>query len=201
MDDIEKEFEAITKKTDEWRAQFEKSTRYSLLSSEQKLESDFIIESFVSYMFNYESQSPDEWTITSMKSCCLEILPRKVSAGEDYYTNIAKVLEQFFLFLADSKLIENGNGLAENVIKIETDIIKAFENPANWGMAKSIMMPALEMGIDPCDEEEIGRYLNNYNNEQLNIYETHAVEPFKPGRNDKCPCGSGKKYKKCCGKG
>ena len=22
----------------------------------------------------------------------------------------------------------------------------------------------------------------------------------KIGRNDKCPCGSGKKYKKCCGK-
>ncbi|MEG0321164.1 MAG: SEC-C metal-binding domain-containing protein [Oscillospiraceae bacterium] len=21
----------------------------------------------------------------------------------------------------------------------------------------------------------------------------------KPGRNDLCPCGSGKKYKKCCG--
>lgn len=30
------------------------------------------------------------------------------------------------------------------------------------------------------------------------------VEPIqsdaKPGRNDKCPCGSGKKYKQCCGK-
>ena len=26
------------------------------------------------------------------------------------------------------------------------------------------------------------------------------VAPFKPGRNDPCPCGSGKKYKKCCGK-
>lgn len=24
--------------------------------------------------------------------------------------------------------------------------------------------------------------------------------PAKPGRNDQCPCGSGKKYKKCCGK-
>jgi uncharacterized protein YecA (UPF0149 family) len=26
----------------------------------------------------------------------------------------------------------------------------------------------------------------------------HATD--KPGRNDLCPCGSGKKYKKCCGK-
>jgi hypothetical protein len=32
-----------------------------------------------------------------------------------------------------------------------------------------------------------------------------AAQPFvrepKIGRNDPCPCGSGKKYKKCCGKG
>ena len=27
-----------------------------------------------------------------------------------------------------------------------------------------------------------------------------AVADAKPGRNDQCPCGSGKKYKKCCGK-
>ena len=35
------------------------------------------------------------------------------------------------------------------------------------------------------------------------INETEKVEPSKadvnPGRNDPCPCGSGKKYKKCCG--
>ena len=36
------------------------------------------------------------------------------------------------------------------------------------------------------------------------IKKTDKVEPLKateaPGRNDPCPCGSGKKYKKCCGK-
>jgi len=27
----------------------------------------------------------------------------------------------------------------------------------------------------------------------------HAVTALKPGRNDPCPCGSGRKAKKCCG--
>jgi preprotein translocase subunit SecA len=27
-----------------------------------------------------------------------------------------------------------------------------------------------------------------------------VVNESKVGRNDPCPCGSGKKYKKCCGK-
>jgi len=25
------------------------------------------------------------------------------------------------------------------------------------------------------------------------------IKGAQPGRNDPCPCGSGKKYKKCCG--
>ena len=31
--------------------------------------------------------------------------------------------------------------------------------------------------------------------------ETYRREDPKIGRNDPCPCGSGKKYKKCCGRG
>jgi len=38
--------------------------------------------------------------------------------------------------------------------------------------------------------------------EEEMLANTDAVEPIKvdkqPGRNDLCPCGSGKKYKKCC---
>ena len=34
-----------------------------------------------------------------------------------------------------------------------------------------------------------------------NKIETFRREAPKVGRNDPCPCGSGKKYKKCCGKG
>ncbi len=30
--------------------------------------------------------------------------------------------------------------------------------------------------------------------------ETFVNPELKTGRNDPCPCGSGKKYKKCCGK-
>ncbi len=39
--------------------------------------------------------------------------------------------------------------------------------------------------------------------EEKLLKETPKVEPIKAekavGRNDPCPCGSGKKYKKCCG--
>lgn len=32
------------------------------------------------------------------------------------------------------------------------------------------------------------------------LYKQPKISDKKPGRNELCPCGSGKKYKKCCGK-
>jgi uncharacterized protein YchJ len=41
--------------------------------------------------------------------------------------------------------------------------------------------------------------------EEKLLKETPKVDPIRtdatPNRNDPCPCGSGKKYKKCCGAG
>ncbi|WP_304055492.1 SEC-C metal-binding domain-containing protein [Nitrosomonas communis] len=31
------------------------------------------------------------------------------------------------------------------------------------------------------------------------LHPSSLTTPAKVGRNDPCPCGSGKKYKKCCG--
>ncbi|QSX08003.1 preprotein translocase subunit SecA [Alkalibacter rhizosphaerae] len=38
------------------------------------------------------------------------------------------------------------------------------------------------------------------NKEDTSVKKEPVVKKDKPGRNDPCPCGSGKKYKKCCGK-
>jgi preprotein translocase subunit SecA len=35
---------------------------------------------------------------------------------------------------------------------------------------------------------------------QLSTQETESTSTKKPARNEPCPCGSGKKYKQCCGK-
>ena len=48
-----------------------------------------------------------------------------------------------------------------------------------------------------------GRSTEDIQAEEELIEKTKKVDPIKggaqPGRNDPCPCGSGKKYKKCCG--
>jgi SEC-C motif-containing protein len=44
---------------------------------------------------------------------------------------------------------------------------------------------------------ENGRWV--YTGQLESAGQTVRYEKPKPGRNDPCPCGSGKKYKKCCG--
>jgi len=59
-------------------------------------------------------------------------------------------------------------------------------------------------GLDPvffpdaADEEHVYDENCEHNHDHGHALET---PPAKAGRNDPCPCGSGKKYKKCCGAG
>jgi uncharacterized protein YecA (UPF0149 family) len=55
--------------------------------------------------------------------------------------------------------------------------------------------------------EEKNKLLNFFNTDNLKItfktaqnFPDPTRKPRKIGRNEKCPCGSGKKFKRCCGK-
>jgi SWIM/SEC-C metal-binding protein len=50
------------------------------------------------------------------------------------------------------------------------------------------------IGLEPEKPEDISDL-----ERLLNIPKT-KISDKKPGRNEPCPCGSGNKYKKCCGK-
>ena len=69
-----------------------------------------------------------------------------------------------------------GSGLVRSLISMH----EIYEEIVSWENANE------ELQEDDFDDEE-------YANEPL-------VKPKKIGRNDPCPCGSGKKYKKCCGR-
>lgn len=58
-------------------------------------------------------------------------------------------------------------------------------------------MRAMGMEI-PLEAQEM--LDNAWNSWRDNESSHNDIEEAKPGRNEPCPCGSGKKYKKCCGK-
>ena len=66
---------------------------------------------------------------------------------------------------------------------------KLYYNMLN---AKAKWLYGLEEWDDLLPEEQRLEIKKQFN-------EDHRAVSHKVGRNDPCPCGSGKKYKKCCG--
>ena len=76
-------------------------------------------------------------------------------------------------------------------------------------------MKARQAGVDTTDAESLQRFWYEQVLQSLDSLEQEAADqaeqlPLTPtapivehapkiGRNEPCPCGSGKKYKKCCG--
>jgi preprotein translocase subunit SecA len=79
----------------------------------------------------------------------------------------------------------------ESEIKTELDFEKLL-----WNMhdAKAEWLYGMKEWEEIFNEEKRKQIKKEYNRSKI------VVKGDKIGRNDPCPCGSGKKYKKCCGK-
>lgn len=195
----DKKMKKICDKVEKWYELFTRSKHFEELTPEQKYESDFIITTFTEYMYSYHLLAPEEWDEECLEDCCTEILPRKISAGESYFRSVAPVLSSFLRFAEEKGLLRNTSDLVKRVKEIDKQIIENAADPRNWGMAKSFVMAAMDAGVDITDEEELDRYLTSYNLLQAQDRSKGGVRgKHKIGRNEPCPCGSGKKYKKCC---
>ncbi|MEE0741773.1 MAG: SEC-C metal-binding domain-containing protein [Emergencia sp.] len=79
----------------------------------------------------------------------------------------------------------------DTAIDLDIDFEKLFYNML---VAEADYLFTLEEWNDVLSEEKRIEIVKTFKRSR-----TVHVEK-KPGRNDPCPCGSGKKYKKCCGK-
>jgi uncharacterized protein YecA (UPF0149 family) len=205
----DKEMERIEGQVHEWLAEFSRSKHFDQLNEDQKQESEFIMETFSEFMYSHHGLSPHEWSASELEECCLETLPRKISADDAYFKSTAPVLSAFFAFAQEKKLLKNALILAQKVQAISKQIEKNASNPKTWGMAKSLVMAAKESGVDVTNQDELHQFITRYNERILS--QPKAVPKSEPkaepvhvaqkiGRNEHCPCGSGKKYNRCCGR-
>ena len=77
----------------------------------------------------------------------------------------------------------------DTALSIDPDFELLFRNMLGADARHLYSLPEWDQVLSAGKREEIRKDFN-----RSRIY--HA--PKKPGRNDPCPCGSGKKYKNCC---
>ena len=80
------------------------------------------------------------------------------------------------------------------------DVIrKAFESGnVDITVAGDLEDVEIELGLREKRETPQPNYLNPEFEKLTNIFDSFTAKKRKIGRNAPCPCGSGKKYKKCC---
>ena len=92
--------------------------------------------------------------------------------------------------------------LAAELDKISPEILSQAKNPQMRKLIIDIYRKMLVEGVNVNDEKEVKKWLKKHP-EVVNGGEVQKVTTVKRampkvGRNEPCPCGSGKKYKKCC---
>jgi len=209
----EDEFDAVSERAWLLSTGFVDSAIATALPTELQADAGFIAERLVYYSVACLGIDPKEWDECALHELMFDILPRKVTGDESLFAKIGPVTEAFLSWLGSEGLLENTDALAVTVHGWSEEIVTAGMNPENWGMAKGLVMQAEQAGVDVTDSRALEAYVAQQQVERLAHWApTDVSDPvgYKPpvpivehspkiGRNDPCPCGSGKKYKKCCG--
>ena len=185
------------------------------------------IQHFVEMGHDYIGLDACDLEVSDVREMLYEIMPRKFSAEPEFFENFPYLLEAFIHFLDSRGQVKHAKELLRLAEEARRRMPRLAADPANWGMAKSFFMRGKELGFDMTSQEGMNAFLEYYNANLaqamspalrgLPFEPIEEDEPFeeddpfitspspirrdapKVGRNDPCPCGSGKKYKKCCG--
>ncbi len=113
---------------------------------------------------------------------------------EEYLQKEKIQSEEFLYLLAEANIIGCRFEEADSLIR------RLRKSSPRGKKGAETLQEMLETGIDVMDEPEEDDDLF-WDDWQPPVSQTYVRETPKIGRNDPCPCGSGKKYKKCCGRG
>lgn len=140
-------------------------------------------------------------------------------AGETNYVEHPKGFTQLFSLLTNEFRMpkQEANLLVEDCIihvklgHLPGQLLQYLQTQLEFESLESVqrLMDAVVLLMNNTREW----YLKGYTSEELSVQEKKALLPLpkikgevislqtrqKVGRNDPCPCGSGKKFKKCCG--
>jgi hypothetical protein len=159
---------------------------------------------FLEFGLNYRGEIIDEMTLGGVDDFVFEYIPRKVSTEPEQAASIVLELTMFWEYLDRVYELPEAKAIIEwlksdgMVARLEAEL----SDTANFGMAKSMFMSGKTAGYDMTSEKGMAEFITAYNqslqSEVVSAPATAGSRHERIGRNDPCPCGSGKKFKKCC---
>jgi uncharacterized protein YchJ len=144
---------------------------------------DYVVKSFLDYLFFDQHKEIRELNDTHATHFMLEFTPHKLFFAPEAEKDVAEILSKFVIFLDNEGHIHNGAELSSVVKKSNRAFLKLLVKSKQTSTEKTA-----KKGKTTKKPEVKKKTVKK------------AKPEVKVGRNDPCPCGSGKKYKKCCGR-
>lgn len=133
---------------------------------------EYITRSLLDYIFFQLHKEITEFNEGHMHNFLTEYAPQKLEIDKEKGKEAVEILTTFLDYLGAEGYIKNSLKLKRLVKENTKEFLKLL--PAQKKSAGNKSQEAKKAPV--------------------------IVDEVKVGRNDPCPCGSGKKYKKCCGK-
>jgi hypothetical protein len=118
------------------------------------------------YSINYLGVTPARMSASDFREILFDIFPAKVTTTPEAAPEIIPELRAFWKFLQREFHLTNATECLKVLDdKAEQKLRKELANPANYGMAKSMMMMGLERGFDLTTQEGVNEWMLTYNAE------------------------------------
>ena len=150
----------------------------SLKATVHKTDAEYLTKSMLDYLFFEEKKELRELNEHHIKHFMLVHAPRRLNLTAEAAKVAPEILGNFLSFLDDTGHINNGSLLTDTISANKRAFLKTMPKPKKG--TKATKKPAAKKPRRSRSAKK-------------------PITEAKVGRNDPCPCGSGKKYKKCCG--
>ncbi len=160
--------------------------------------------------WTYCKARPEDIDESVLRKLLLDVLPAQKADEGGFFDDVILRTVDLLRWLEGEGILHDTQPLQEAVREWQPQIKARAADPTYWGEAKRA-----RMGMDLPETASTGRTAPILRNKAAADQRLDRLEPSAPatrtspivnsqgkiGRNDPCPCGSGRKYKKCCGKG
>ncbi len=169
------------KQQKKWIEAFQESDIFKTQNEFQQENSNFVLSTFMSFMFNYGGVMPGQWTPSNVEEICLYFVPKKVVTDEETFEVYGDILIHFLNFIGGQNYIDNAKKLINKVQKIKGKILKNSKDPRFFGMTKSLMHGQKgRLPLNDSGELDMGNLLQKL--ESLSQEEKSQKAKLKPLR-------------------
>lgn len=188
----------IENQTRAWTDEFEKSPEYKKLADPVGGWTYPILHGFTSIAYGEREKTIEDWDGDLVAWVLLEGMPREFIVDIEALKCTVEVMGAYLEYALRTGQVKEKKTL-EVLQEIAPLAKRRLLDPTLWNPQKAVILEALQENIDLNDRKAMEKFYKKYQARRAGNFAETIVAEKTPGRNDPCPCNSGKKYKKCCG--